>query len=352
MHILADNFGVTMKKFAISVKLLSISLLVYLIVSAVLIACPVSRGVPEADYDFNALSGVEDFPEGAWIRVEMRDGHEVFYRYFDSTSKNLLIFLHGSGSDSRYLRDMAATIASQGLADVVLPDLRGHGRSAERMGDIDYIGQLEDDLDELIEYSANRYLSEKVFLGGHSMGGGLVLRYAGNRGLKNIGGLILLAPYLGHTAPTHKPNNANWITVNVKRIIGLSMLHNIGIRFLNDLPVFYFNRPPEWEDELLPNNYSYRLAMNFSPNSYVTDIQAITKPALVVVGNSDESFYADKFEGMFKPVEDKVKLKIIEGVRHLEIVDNEKSRDAISSWLSNIAEDSIETKEWILPPGY
>ena len=340
-----------MKKLLKSLKWLVMGAVVYLAICAVLITWPVSGGSPpQADYDFNALSAVDDAPEGAWIHVEMKDGHKLFYRYFDSTSKNLLIFLHGSGSDGRYLRNMAATIAAQGVADVVLLDLRGHGRSAERMGDIDYIGQLEDDLDELIEYAANRYLSEKIILGGHSMGGGLVLRYVGEGRADEIAGLILIAPYLGHTAPTHKPSNANWVTVNVKRIIGLSMLNNIGIRLFNELPVFYFNRPVEWSDDLLPASYSYRLMMDFEPN-YKTDIQKINQPTLVIVGSDDESFYADQFSNVFKPAGEKVKLKIIEGARHLDVIDNENTQATIYSWLSNLDYDLLDTaREWLTPP--
>lgn len=34
---------------------------------------------------------------------------------------------------------------------VAVPDLRGHGVSPERRGDVDHIGQLEEDLADLID---------------------------------------------------------------------------------------------------------------------------------------------------------------------------------------------------------
>ncbi|MBT6341591.1 MAG: hypothetical protein HOJ48_20100 [Desulfobacula sp.] len=46
------------------------------------------------------------------------------------------MLLHGSGWHSRYFLPLAEFISSAGLAHLYSPDLRGHGRSPERRGDV------------------------------------------------------------------------------------------------------------------------------------------------------------------------------------------------------------------------
>ena len=85
----------------------------------------------------------------------------------------------GSESGSGWLGIQFNRLASR-LSDqayVVVPDLRGHGASPERRGDVDYIGQMEDDIAALIE--TERLPGQAVILAGHSSGGGLVTRFAG-----------------------------------------------------------------------------------------------------------------------------------------------------------------------------
>ncbi len=84
-------------------------------------------------------------------QYKARDGSRLDYRYYPSTSDRTLVLLHGSGWHSRYFLPLAAYLASSGLADVYTPDLRGHGHRPARRGDVDYIGQYEDDLADLIE---------------------------------------------------------------------------------------------------------------------------------------------------------------------------------------------------------
>jgi hypothetical protein len=69
------------------------------------------------------------------------------------------------------------------------------------------------------------------------------MRYIANLKYTKVDRAVLLSPYLGHDAPTVKPNSGGWVKVAMTRIIGLSMLNNIGIKTLNNLPVLFFNRP-------------------------------------------------------------------------------------------------------------
>ncbi|NCC36811.1 MAG: alpha/beta fold hydrolase, partial [Chloroflexia bacterium] len=74
------------------------------------------------------------------------------FRLYESNAEadTVLLLLHGSAWHSLQFAPLAGAISEQGLAHVVTPDLRGHGFAPTRRGDVDYIGQLEDDLADLI----------------------------------------------------------------------------------------------------------------------------------------------------------------------------------------------------------
>jgi pimeloyl-ACP methyl ester carboxylesterase len=267
--------------------------------------------------------------------IDLRDRKKQFSRMYPSAKKDVMILIHGSGSESRYLKRMAMAIADSNIATVITPDLRGHGQSDGTKGDIDYVGQLEDDIEDLIAYSKNILGAKKIILAGHSSGGGLVLRYIANAQNTKIDKALMLAPYLGHKAPTVKPNSGNWVTVAVKRWVGLSMLNGIGISTFDRLPVLFFNRPETYNDKLQAPSYSYRMAVNFGPKNYKTDIENISVPTLVLVGRNDESFYPGQFKIVFEPAQKFVKTEMMDEANHLNIVSSNESVNRIIEWLRN-----------------
>jgi alpha-beta hydrolase superfamily lysophospholipase len=93
----------------------------------------------------------------------------------------VLILLHGSGWRSSYLLPLAEFVSSENLAHVYTPDLRRHGLNPARRGDIDYVAQLEDDVADLITVIKRKHPNTAVIVGGHSSGGGLALRFAGDQ---------------------------------------------------------------------------------------------------------------------------------------------------------------------------
>jgi non-heme chloroperoxidase len=112
-------------------------------------------------------------------RFPARDGEELAYRIYDSKAERVLIFIHGSSYHGAGYHALAASLSLGGAAKVVLPNLRGHYQSGRRRGDIDYIGQLEDDLFDLMQFLRAEGLGGPITLGGHSSGGGLAIRFAG-----------------------------------------------------------------------------------------------------------------------------------------------------------------------------
>lgn len=322
------------KPAKVIIKMLLISCMVYLLICFVLIYWPAPSDTPDQKYDYSSIKKDKNIlatAEEHWMK--MRDGATLFTRIYPAESDQVLVLIHGSGSESRYLSDLGASLAQAGVATVITPDMRGHGRSDGQKGEIDYIGQLEDDLDDIIEYCHKERRADKVILAGHSSGGGLVVRYLGNLPEAIVHKAVFLAPYLGYDAPTVRDKSGGWVTVAVKRWIGLSMLNQTGISGWNNLPVLFFNRPQTYQDSLLADHYSYSMAVNFAPDDYRKDIKAINIPSYVIVGEHDESFFPDEFRSVFSSAQSDVKTKIIPQATHLGIVSNEETKQLMIKWL-------------------
>ena len=313
---------------------LIINVFLYLTACFVLINWTIPSKKVIQNYDYSSIkkkSNTVIFSEKCSIKA--KDGYSIFSRLYRSKSKDVIILIHGSGSESRYLRNLARSLADSSMATVLTPDLRGHGENQGRRGDIDYIGQLESDIEDIILYSKKQLGAKKIILTGHSSGGGFVLRFIGNPQNTKVDKAILLAPYLGHDAITTKPNSGNWVTVAIKRWVGLSMLNRLGITKFDGLPVLFFNRPEEYNDKLQVPAYSYRMAVNFAPNDYKREILNINIPCLVLVGGKDESFYPEKFKVVFEPAKELVKTEILVDANHLDIVKSPKSAEYIINWM-------------------
>lgn len=186
-----------------------------------------------------------------------RDKTKLSYQHYSSQSEKVLIMLHGSGWHSQYLYKLGEYISSENIAIVYTPTLRGHGTNPERRGDIDYINQLEDDLADFILMIKKRHPNSKVIVGGHSSGGGLAVRFAGSKYNSYADGYILLSPFLKYNAPTMRSESGGWAFARMPRIVGLSMLNNIGIALFNKLEVIDFNMPKDYRDGTETLSYSF-----------------------------------------------------------------------------------------------
>lgn len=307
----------------------------YLALASLLVCIPVRKQPVVDSLDFDVLNGKADNLQLSEQTYASRSGSELFYRFIAGKTNTILVLLHGSGAEGRYLLHPAQKLSIATEISVVIPDLRGHGRSAKKtLGDIDYIGQYEDDLEDLRLHLSQQYPNSSIILGGHSSGGGLAIKYAGGDRVA-FDGYLLLAPYLGYRAPTVRPNSGGWVQVSTRRYIGLTMLNNVGIKLFNSLPVLFFNRPKEWSDPLQAESYSYRLNESFSPQAYEKNLQKNNKPVLVLVGADDEAFYAEKFEAVFSKNAPHALVKIIPKVKHLNLSNNEDTINIMSCWINS-----------------
>ncbi|MBW3098595.1 alpha/beta hydrolase [Pseudohoeflea coraliihabitans] len=267
------------------------------------------------------------------------DGAELVYRRWpgESARSPALILLHGSTWHGRQFWHLAAQLAAQGI-EVIVPDLRGHGEAPHKRGDVGHIGQLEDDIADLVAHLGLKAGERKLVIGGHSSGGGLTVRFAGGPHASLADGFVLLAPYLGYRAPTARPHSGNWAYPATRRIIGLSMLNAAGVHHLDHLPVIAFAVPDLVRrsplGKTVTDTYSHRLLTSYSPRrDYTADLAAIDRPLLLIAGAEDEAFHADQFEPTISAHTATGRYHLIDGENHLGIVDNEQTAPLIADWL-------------------
>ena len=264
---------------------------------------------PFKSVDFSDLPPAE--------RFAARDGTQLAYRTYgqgNGGGKGSVVLVHGSSSRSNSMHAMAKGFAVRGYVVYVL-DMRGHGESGEK-GQIAYVGQLEDDVEDFVK--ASKPLGSKVLVG-FSAGGGFALRFAADARRSLFDGYVLLSPFLSQSASTYRPASGGWASVGLPRIIGLLALNRIGVSGLNYLPVTSYSLTPEAQKLLTPR-YSYALAMNFRPhNDYTADISASSLPMEVLVGENDDQFYADRFAAEFRSSGRTVQVSIVPGTGHMDL---------------------------------
>jgi alpha-beta hydrolase superfamily lysophospholipase len=325
------------KKIALVISIpVLISAVIYFAIAAVLIISgKPKKPTPEQGslvfkelfVDYKSIPQLRTFPA--------RDGAQLAYRHYPAQSDKVIVLLHGSGWHSQYFLPLAEFISSEGLAQVYTPDLRGHGSTPERRGDVDYIGQLADDLADFISMTRRDNPKVMLIVGGHSSGGGLAIRFAGSKYGHQADAYMLLSPYLQYNAPTIRPNSGGWARPYTRRIIGLILLNSVGIRWFNGLTVIDFNMPKEARNGTETLSYTYRLNTSYAPRDYKKDLRAITQPLLVVVGSADEAFIADQFEPVISQFT-KVRVKLLSGVTHMGVVVSPKVRPVVKEWLQGL----------------
>lgn len=248
--------------------------------------------------------------------LRARDGAPLAWRsYPAAAAQRTAILVHGSTGDSRSMHALAQHLAAQGTRCHAI-DVRGHGSSGHLRGDIAYEGQLEDDLDDLVRHL--RGLGEvngPLLLLGHSSGGGFSLRMAASAQGELFDGYVLAAPMIHHAPPLARPRVGGWAVPFLPRLVGLTILHNLGLRFWEHLPVIAFATPPG--DTTRTASYSFRLQRNFRPHrDWAADVRAVRRPTTLLIGDHDELFNAAHYPAAIGPLNPKIQVRLVPGVGH------------------------------------
>ncbi len=270
---------------------------------------------PFADID------TQDLPE--LIRYKARDGILLSYREYHASDLKVAVLIHGSAGSGIDMHPLALALQRAGIT-ALAPDLRGHGANRPH-GDIAYVGQLDDDLVDLVTEKKREFSNSIWTVLGFSSGGAFVLRIAAQPPAGHlVDRYVLVSPYLRYDAPSVRqsdPGSAaphSWASASVGRIVGLTMLNHWGVHIWDGLPVLAF--PVSATIDATTRTYSWRMYRNFAADDdYLADIRRIVRPTRVFVGASDELLDAGKLKAEFQSQRSDVPVTIIPGLGHSDM---------------------------------
>lgn len=301
---------------------------------------PQFASAPDMSAEALAKSGLRfDQPYPSEPRsFALADGSTLRGQYLRArapAARTTVLFVHGLlgasfllNASSGLLRE---AVAVDGSAEVVAIDLRGHGLSDGARGDIAHVGQYETDLGEIVAQLRGTPAGGRVLLAGHSMGGGIALRYAQQTALPPVDGYVLFAPYLGWASPTTRrsapPDAERFMRLHVPRLLGLKLLNALGITAFNGLRTQFFNLP----SELPLRSYSFRASESMAPSDYRAALACVRAPLLALAGTRDEAFEAAEYPRALAG-HARAQVSLIPGATHNSVTYDGRALDAVHGW--------------------
>ncbi|MDP3852279.1 alpha/beta hydrolase [Phenylobacterium sp.] len=245
-----------------------------------------------------------------------RDGRRLAYRAYPGDGR-VAILLHGSAGQSLFVHPLARSLHATG-ATVLAPDVRGHGASGPR-GDIDRIGQLEDDLADLVVRVRRERPNARITLIGFSAGGAFALRAAGAPGGEAFDHVIALAPAFPFPSNVARPRTGGWARIDFPAMVLIGLANRMGIHAWDAHRVIAFAVPPDRASGSTPA-YSYRLAMNYSVGDYRAAAREMPQPLTVVAGVEDQQFHAERYEAALRPAKPDLRVRLVPGLDHTGLI--------------------------------
>ena len=257
------------------------------------------------------------------LRFPARDGTSLAYRAYapaGGVTEHVAILIHGSSGNGTAMNVMGRALAAAGITAIV-PDMRGHGFSGTR-GDIAYLGQLDDDLADLVAHARTTYPKQPFSLVGHSSGGGFALRIASGPLGETFDRYVLMAPFLGPFSPATRPStgSARWAEPDVPRILALTALQRMGAVCCESLTVLAFATAPGAELRQT-TRYSFRLMVNFGTGFDAASLFAkVRRPLTVIAGARDELMDAARYAEFVEAPGRAAKSIVIPDVDHMTVI--------------------------------
>lgn len=265
---------------------------------------------PFRKVDFRDLPPVQTTPA--------RDRMPIAFRVWNATApggpERVVIAIHGSSASSSSLHALGKALRAEGLT-VYAPDIRGHGGTG-RHGDIDYAGQLDDDLADFVAVVRQRHPAARLVLMGFSSGGGFALHAAATPVGAEFERVVLISPFLGPGAPTVRTSGDGWAKPFLPRIFGLLLLQKLGVHAFDHLPTLAFAIAPDNPADLT-GAYSFRLMRAFGTWDYAGDLRGARAPIAVVAGAKDELFFAELFAPSVHAVRADVPVTLVPDLNHI-----------------------------------
>jgi alpha-beta hydrolase superfamily lysophospholipase len=319
------------------IAFIGIALVSYIGIALALLAWPVpgektELGAAARELEQFAISAPRVQPNAPQLFMA-RDGVRRLFRLYEGGGPDLVVFLHGSSADSRYLARLARALSQTDGPSVATLDMRGHGSEPGRRGDVDAVGQQEEDIADLIATLRQKKSYRRVVLGGHSIGGGLAIRYAAGFEAPKPDALILLAPYVHRKSPSARADSGGWATPYLPRFAGVEMLQRLGIHAFDRWPVLRFHVPPHARDGTETAEYSWRLFASVTPRqNWRQEIRRIDRPVLVLAAERDVIFRSAGYPEIFT-VQKNATVQIIPRIDHFTLSTSDEVPSRVLAWL-------------------
>ncbi len=293
--------------------------------------------VSRMDFDRLTEANLNSMPRVQNFRA--RDGSQLPYREYNAAASSRWKFylLHDAGWHGMIFNPIATSLAYSGVADVIVPDLRGHGASPAERGAVSYPDQLVDDLADLIRATAKP--DDKIVIGGFSFGGGLAIRFAASDQADLADRFILFSPFLGLDSPVNKSNPDPWLQPLGRKMLGLAALKSMGLNMMGDDVVLQLTYPKAFLrgafDYTITPQITWNTFQSLDPSDVLAEgMAAMKSPVLVIAGDQDQLFDAAKYKTVLSQYTDGAQFNILDGADHVNLLNSSKILSIIQNWLS------------------
>ncbi|MFN2150478.1 MAG: lysophospholipase [Anaerolineales bacterium] len=245
---------------------------------------------------------------------ETKDHQNLFFRVWQPAGhlKAAVCLVHGLGEHSGRYQHVAAAFNAAGVG-VWGFDLRGHGKTPGKRGQVPHYDVMLDDIADAIDAAQEQFTGVPVFLYGHSMGGNLVLNYALRR-KPALAGVIATSPWiqLAFSPPDSQVRLArlmNHLLPNLTQPNGLDVQ---ALAHDPEVVAAYQNDP------LVHDRVSIRLSVEFlDAGEWALEHAAeLALPLLLVHGSADPITSAAASQEFAARAGELCTLKIWEGLYH------------------------------------
>lgn len=226
--------------------------------------------------------------------VTATDGVKLTLRVYRPPKKQnptaALVFYHGGGAHSlASYQHIGNGLSKEHNMVVYMPDLRGHGTSGGPRGDSPSSEQVLRDVNSVLDHvKTTSFVSEdKIFLGGHSSGGGLIVNYSSwSERVPGLAGHVLVSPELGYLSNTARPGRKEFGKVSV-----LPFILNGVFGVLGHSKAVRFQYPSSVVDDFgLVSYNTVNMANAITPSSPKDQFEKMSLPVGLWVGSEDELF--------------------------------------------------------------
>ena len=312
------------------------------------------------------------YPAAEPAFLEAEDGLRLAYREWvpDGWTGDGAIYLivPGSTSHSLHFRFLGSSLSDAGILTRVI-DFRGTGLSvcrtaAEcgdpteytdrvavddgnyfpgRIGDAADANQIARDLEAHIVDLRAQWPEARVFLSGHSSGGGLICRfveYVGRDDDKELAqladGIVLLAPFVHWNYPPNTAGNSRYSVIHMPTVMevarGAKHRYTLGFN-LGNRPGGTGNRPP---DPWVVSKWTQEMASAMAAYSPSSVWSYFTVPTAYVIGTREELFDIDQAKAEHQKAGNPGPFLVLDGASHIGM----RWRDELASFMTSFAESA------------